>query len=187
MASAANGTGHIKADQDLKQSPDEPKHYFETRLVTTKTRGNRIGFVRDKITIAMPNNNQWPTYTACISCLAFQPLAQHYYENIGFRHKSTYQVQSDQGWQCRTIIWTSAEFVPFNRSNNPSSIIDNSAKHELTNFSGFLRQNPNNERKCTISWDEKYFTINPPPPQGTATAGQGAAFILEQPSRNLAA
>jgi hypothetical protein len=122
----------------------------------------------------MDNPKQWPTWTACISPLAYAQLGHFYFENVGFRHKSIvqlkktstdllYQVESDQGWECRTIIWTSSSFTPFNCPNNPSSRINNSEEYEITPFMGILQYSPNNNRKTVISWNEDYYIINPPP------------------------
>jgi hypothetical protein len=149
MSSAATGKGHVKSAQELNESPNTPKHHYETRFVTPNNNCNRLSFKRSKATIKMETPNQWPCWTACISPLAYAQLGHFYFKNVGFRHKPVvnlkktstnllYQVESDQGWECRTIVWTSPNFNPFNRPNNPSGIMDNSEEYEITPFMGTL-------------------------------------------------
>jgi hypothetical protein len=63
--------------------------------------------------------------------------------------------------------------------------MDNTCEYELTNFSSFLKENPNNNRKYTISWEEKYFIINPPPAQGTAAARQSTGITAVDVTRTI--
>jgi hypothetical protein len=44
MSSAATRTGHTKSTQELKESPNAPKHYYETHFVCPENNRNILGF-----------------------------------------------------------------------------------------------------------------------------------------------
>ena len=170
MSSAATGAGHVKAAQEKKEGPDDPKHYYETRLARPVKGKRNPYWVRSKILLSMIEESSWPCYTANISSLAFATLSTHYFENVGYRHKSIinlikstttliYETRSDQPWSCRAIVWTHDKYKCYNRASSLDGTADNLQEYELLPFPGKMEYDTTGT-KAVFTWTEKYLSAD---------------------------
>jgi len=170
MTTASSGAGHIKAAQDKKEGPDTAKHFYETRFAKPNKGKRGPLWIRSKMILNMTSQCEWPSYTANISSLAHQNLSTHYFENIGYRHKSIvdliktttdliYETRSDQPWFCRQIVWTSDRYARYNRASSLDGTLDNLQEYELLPFPGIMTYS-DDQKSAIFKWSERYLAAD---------------------------
>lgn len=171
MATTTTGAGNLGGVETLVPKIDHSKRFYETRLVEITRKRNGTGaLVRSPISISMPSENTWPTWTANISMLPRTAYDEWYESNMGYRHKGIIdlhktttimitQTTSKQPWKCRMIVWTHGDGKPYNRVQDANGSMDSDMEYELLNTPGTLKEKEG-ERCAEISWTNHYVEVS---------------------------